>query len=385
MTISGEYNKLDLATELIHSDDKNNRVSDVAPPINVSTTFRYDENDLVPWNERENLDFMDTTPIYSRLGHPNSTRLESLFSEILDGYAVVYSSGLAAFYAAMTHYNPKQLFIGQSYHGVHGIADILTRNYGLVQRPLEEIEEFAQKGDIVHVESPVNPFGIAYDIQSYAEKAHSKGALLVVDSTFAPPPLQYAWDFGADLIIHSATKYFGGHSDLLSGVLVTKNESISKKLKSDRLYLGTNVPNLESYLLLRSLRTYEMRIKKQSENVTDVVKFLNENKSKYPKVLKKIYHSSLQTEPFVKRQLVGGYNPVFAISLANKEQCKQLPLKLKLFQHATSLGGIESLIEWRAMTDPYIDQTLIRISIGCESSRDLINDLANAFEELKDL
>lgn len=382
---SNDSNKLELATELIHSDDKNNRVSDVAPPINVSTTFRYDENNLVPWTERENLDFMDTTPIYSRLGHPNSTRLESIFSEILDGHAVIYSSGLAAFYAAMTHYNPKQLFIGQSYHGVHGIADILTRNYGLIQRPLEEIEEYANEGDIVHVESPVNPFGTSYDIQSYADKAHAKGALLVIDSTFAPPPLQYAWEFGADMIMHSATKYFGGHSDLLSGVLVTKDESVSKKLKDDRLYLGTNVPNLESYLLLRSLRTYEMRIKKQSENATEVVRFLAENKGRYSSVLKEIFHSSLQTEPFVRKQLVGGYNPVFAISLANKEQCKQLPLKLKLFQHATSLGGVESLIEWRAMTDPYINQTLIRISIGCESARDLINDLDSAFTELKNI
>lgn len=384
MTISGE-NKLDLATELIHSDDKNNRVSDVAPPINVSTTFRYDKNDLVPWNERENLDFMDTTPIYSRLSHPNSTRLESLFSDILDGHAVIYSSGLAAFYGAMTYYNPKQLFIGQSYHGVHGIADIFTRNYGLVQRPLEDIEEYAREGDVVHLESPVNPFGISYDIQSYADKAHSKGALLIIDSTFAPPPLQYAWNFGADMIMHSATKYFGGHSDLLSGVLVTKDESVSKKLKDDRLYLGTNVPNLESYLLLRSLRTYEMRIRKQSENVIQIVNFLCENKAKYSTVLKEIYHSSLQSEKFVRKQLVGGYNPVFSISLANKEQCKQLPLKLKLFQHATSLGGIESLIEWRAMTDPYIDQTLIRISIGCESARDLIDDLTRAFDSLKDL
>ena len=375
----------DLATTLIHGDDINNRVPDVAPPINVATTFRYDENDLVPWNEREDLEFMDRSPIYSRLGHPNATRLESIFSEILEGHAVIYSSGLAAFHAAMTHFNPKQLFIGQSYHGVHGIADILSRNYGLIQRSLDDIEEYAQKGDIVHIETPVNPFGTSYDLQSFADKAHSRGALLMVDSTFAPPPLQYAWNFGADIIMHSATKFFGGHSDLLSGVLVTKDEEVSKRLKDDRIYLGTNVANLESHLLLRSLRTFEMRILKQSQNVTKIVEHLVSNRDKYSKVLRQVFHSSLQDESFVKKQLIGGYTPVFSITLMNKEQCKQLPLKLKYFHHATSLGGVESLIEWRAMTDPYIDQTLIRFSIGCESADDLIADLDAAFIELEKL
>lgn len=222
------------------------------------------------------------------------------------------------------------------------------------------------------------------DIESLARRAHAKGALLIVDSTFASPPLQYAWNFGADIVLYSATKYFGGHSDLLSGVLVVKEEATSRQLKDDRIYLGTNVANLESFMLLRSLRTYEMRITKQSENATKLVRFLSDHQSEFDKVLKTIYHSSLQTEEFVKKQLVGGYGPVFAITLYTKEQCKQLPLKLKYFHHATSLGGIESLVEWRAMTDPYIDQTLIRVSVGCESANDLIKDLASALKELQD-
>ncbi|CCC70813.1 hypothetical protein NCAS_0F03290 [Naumovozyma castellii] len=373
-----------LSTTLIHGDDKDNRVSDVAPPINVTTTFRYDPNDLIPWSERENLDFMDKTPIYSRLGHPNSTRLESIFSEVLNGHAVIYSSGVSAFFAAMVHYNPKRLFMGQSYHGCRAIANILTRNYNVEQHPLEDIEKYAQKGDIVHLETPVNPYGTSLDISEFARRAHAKGALLCVDSTFAPPPLQDVWEFDADIVMHSATKYFGGHSDLLSGVLVVKDEDVARQLRDDRIYLGTNVANLESYLLLRSLRTFKMRIERQSENATKVVKFLNDNKGKFGNVLDKIYHSSLQTEPFVKKQLKGGYDPVFSITLKNKEQCKKFPLLLKYFHHATSLGGIESLVEWRAMTDPYIDQTLIRISIGCEDADDLINDLSAALNKLQD-
>lgn len=373
-----------LATRLIHSDDKDNRVTDVAPPINVSTTFRYDEDDLIPWSEREDFEFLDKKPIYSRLAHPNSTRLESVFSDILGGNAVVYSSGLAAFFAAMVHYNPKRIFMGQSYHGCRSIVNILSRNYGVERHPFEDIEKYASKGDVVHLETPVNPYGTSLDIADFVRRAHAKGALLVIDSTFAPPPLQDAWDFGVDIVMHSATKYFGGHSDLLSGVLVTKDAQIARQLRDDRIYLGTNVPNLESFLLLRSLRTYELRVIKQSENATKIAKYLYEQKPNFDKVLKEVYHSSLQTEEFVKTQLKGGYCPVLSITLQNKDQCKQFPGKLKFFHHATSLGGIESLVEWRAMTDPYIEQTLIRISVGCESAEDLIKDIDHALKELQE-
>ncbi|QLG72052.1 hypothetical protein HG535_0C04060 [Zygotorulaspora mrakii] len=374
---------VELATVLIHGDDKDNRVTDVAPPINVSTTFRYDDNDLIPWNERESFDFLDKTPVYSRLAHPNSTRLESVFSEILTGHAVVYSSGLAAFFAAMVHYNPKRVFLSQCYHGCRSIVKILSRNYGVESYSLEDIDARACRGDIVHLESPMNPFGTSLDIKKFVESAHSRGALVIIDSTFAPPPLQDAWEFGPDVVMHSATKYFGGHSDLLSGVLVVKDDQIAKQLREDRIYLGTNIPNLESFLLLRSLRTYEMRVIKQSSNATEIVAYLYKNKHFYGKVLKNITHSSLQTEDFVKRQLKGGFCPVFSISLNSKEQCQKLPRLLKYFHHATSLGGIESLVEWRAMTDPQIDQTLIRVSIGCENAKDLIKDLSDALLTLQ--
>ncbi|CCH58166.1 hypothetical protein TBLA_0A03680 [Henningerozyma blattae CBS 6284] len=368
----------DLETLLIHGDDVNNRVTDVAPPINIATTFRYDNEDLIPWNERGDLSFMETKPIYSRLAHPNSSRLETLFSKILDGNAVIYNSGVSAFFAAMTYFNPKRVFLGQNYHGCTAAVNILERNGTLKKHTHKEIEEFAQKGDIVHLESPVNPYGTSYDIEEFVKKAHSKGVLVMIDSTFAPPPLQYVWDFDVDIVMHSATKFFGGHSDLLSGVLVVKDENIAKDLREDRIYLGTNIANLESYLLLRSLRTFEMRILKQSTSATQIVKFLNDNRHKFNKVLKEIYHSSLQKEDFVKKQLKGGYTPVFSIVLHNKEQCKALPNLLKYFIHATSLGGVESLIEWRALTDPYIIQTLIRVSVGCENTQDLINDLDQA-------
>lgn len=373
----------DLSTLLIHADDEDNRVPDVAPPINVATTFRYDDNNLVPWRDVTDLSFMDKEFIYSRETHPNCSRLESIFSKILDGHAIVYNSGLSAFFAALTLYNPKRIFLGQNYHGCTSISKIFQRNGNLTIYTHDDIEKYAQKGDLVHVETPVNPFGTSIDLADFVKRAHEKGAIVMVDATFAPAPLQYPWDFNVDIIMHSATKYFGGHSDLLGGILCVKDIEISKKLKEDRIYLGTIIGNLESFLLLRSLRTYEMRIEKQSQNVIKVVKFLDENRSKYNKIIKEITHSSLQTEPFVKKQLVGGYTPVFSIILNSEEQCKKLPSLLKYFHHATSLGGVESLIEWRAMSDDSIDQRLLRVSIGCENAKDLINDLDNALLTLQ--
>ncbi|KAH3672279.1 hypothetical protein WICMUC_004374 [Wickerhamomyces mucosus] len=368
-----------LSTNLIHADDSKSRVPDVVTPINVSTTFKYDEDPA-------NLDAVADLPdgykedqfIYSRLQHPNQVKLEAVFDEILGGYTVVYSSGLGAFYGLITHFNPKQVAVGPFYHGVKRILDIHERNFGLKQLSYSEEDlEKLQPGDLIHIETPVNPQGTSKSIKYFADKAHAKGALLSVDSTFAPVPLQDPFKFGADIVLHSATKYFGGHSDLLAGVLVVKTPEIRKQLADDRTYLGTNIANLESYLLLRSLRSYELRIRKQSDNVEKVVKFLAENKDKF-KTLRTITHSSLQTESFVKEQLPNGYGPVFSISVDSKETAKLLPSRLKYFHHATSLGGVESLIEWRAITDPYVEQTLLRISIGVEDPNDLIKDLDQA-------
>ncbi|ODQ60251.1 hypothetical protein WICANDRAFT_84160 [Wickerhamomyces anomalus NRRL Y-366-8] len=369
-----------LATELIHADDHKNRVPDIMTPINVSTTFRYSEdpNQLQAIGDLPGGWYPEGEYIYSRLTHPNAERVEAVFDKILGAETVVYSSGLGAFYALMTHFNPKQVAFGQCYHGVHAILDIHTRNHGLKQLSLkdEDLENLGP-GDIVHIETPVNPFGTSSDLKYFAEKAHAKGAILVVDSTFAPPPLQDPFKFGADVVMHSATKYFGGHSDLLAGVLAVKTKDIKKKLIDDRVYLGTNIGNLESYLLLRSLRSYDLRIKKQSDNVFKVVSYLNEHKEEF-KALKKIYHSSLQTEPFVKEQLPNGYGPVFVIIVDSEETGKTLPSRLKYFHHATSLGGVESLIEWRAVTDPYVERNLLRVSIGTEDPNDLIEDFKQA-------
>ncbi|AAS52931.2 AER250Cp [Eremothecium gossypii ATCC 10895] len=373
---------VELCTSLIHADDNSNRVNDVAPPINVTTTFRYSEDDLIPAVERTADTAGSNGHFYSRVSHPNGARCEVLLAEALGGEAVVYSSGLAAFGAALTHFNPKRLFIGRGYHGCHGVADIWVRNHGLQKLSLEEVSERSEPGDLVHIESPINPYGTLVDVAGIAAAAHEKGAYVVLDATFAPPPLQDPWEQGADVVLHSCTKYFGGHSDLLGGVLAVRDAAVARQLRQDRVYLGTNIANLEAYLLIRSMRTMEMRVVRQSTSATKVVAYLESHKAEFGGVLVKVFHSSLQTEPYVQQYLRGGNAPVFSILLRTVEQCKRLPSLLKLFHHATSLGGVESLIEWRAMSDTTVEQNLLRISVGCESPEDLIADLAGAFRQL---
>ncbi|VVT56600.1 uncharacterized protein SAPINGB_P005171 [Magnusiomyces paraingens] len=386
---------LSIASLQVHADDDLAVTSDVAAPLHVSTTFRYPSNpadlqtagDLFSALDAGELSHNDIPHIYSRYTQPVSSRAEAVLSKIIGGHAVLYSSGLSAFHAAMIYYNPKNVFIGDGYHGCHGILHILERNNGTKIHSLDADPEILQPGDVIHLETPVNPTGLAFDITHYAKIAHDRKAFLVIDATFAPPPLQDPFKWGADLVMHSATKYFGGHSDLLAGVLVTKDPKVETTLKADRNYIGTITASLESWLLLRSLRTYSYRIKIQAESANAIVKYFYENRAKFP-VLKKIYHSSVQVldedqekVAFIKEQLPLGGGPVFSIEVADEEIAKTLPSKTSLFHHATSLGGVESLIEWRAMSDPTIQRTLLRISVGVEDTQDLINDLSQAFNQ----
>ncbi|KAF3939893.1 hypothetical protein ABW19_dt0210317 [Dactylella cylindrospora] len=389
-TSDGSVKKLGTSTNLLHADEFLNDVNDVAPPLHVSTTFRYprDASKLVPVGDESFLE--SQSHVYSRLTNPSTSRLEAILSQYFGGYALVYASGLAAFHAALVHYNPKRLSIGDCYHGCHGVADIFSRLTGMKQIPLDCPAEDLQEGDVIHLETPLNPMGEAWDIAKYAEKAHSRGAILIVDSTFAPPPLQDPFKFGADLVMHSASKYIGGHSDMLGGVLVTRDLEQRWTMFKDRLYVGGVMGNLEAWLGVRSARTLELRVVREGENATNLVKWLDgelraEGGNAVKKVVGRVRHASLQKEEWVRKQMPNGFGPVFAIEMKTPFLAKNLPSHLQLFMHATSLGGVESLIEWRAMSDPFVAKTVLRVSVGIENWEDLRDDFIQAFEKLAEL
>lgn len=332
--------------------------------------------------------------IYSRDSNPSTTRLEAILTSLLGGPALTYGSGLAAFHAMLVRLNPRRIAIGGGYHGCHGVIKVLSRLSGLQQLPLDCDPSELQPGDVVHVETPLNPTGEARHLKHYAEIARSRGAYLTVDATFAPPPLQDPFAQGADVVMHSGTKYFGGHSDMLCGVLAVRPDRAewAKGLLEDRLVLGSVMGSLEGWLGMRSLRTLELRVRRQSETATGLVSWLAEQlrdpTSVIAATVEKVQHASLQPEAAVegswlREQMPGGWGPVFALWMKDSDKAKRLPSKLGLFHHATSLGGVESLIEWRAMSDADVDKRLLRVSIGVEGLEDLKQDLAQGFEALK--
>ncbi|KAL2020675.1 hypothetical protein VTK56DRAFT_8071 [Thermocarpiscus australiensis] len=401
---------LSLASRSVHADDHISTHQDVAPPLHVSTTFHYSRNpdELRPWFDAD-ADAPRDSYIYSRESTPTTTRYETILTSLLGGPAVTYASGLAAFHAMIVFLNPRRVAIGGGYHGCHGVLKLLNKLNGLQQLELEDEHALAQlqRGDVIHVETPLNPTGEARDLAYYRRKADELGCYLTVDATFAPPPLQDPFRYGADIVMHSGTKYFGGHSDMLSGVLAIRPDRAHggedgrpgwlAALKQERLVLGGVMGSLEGWLGVRSLRTLELRVTRQSENAQRLVDWLaaqlraggGGGGNVVAELVAKIQHASLQPEAadpdsWLRRQMPNGYGPVFAMWLKSEEAAKRLPSKLLLFHHATSLGGVESLIEWRAMSDTSVDRRLLRVSVGVEGWEDLRDDLLRGLQAVKD-
>jgi cystathionine beta-lyase/cystathionine gamma-synthase len=387
------------STLAIHADDRLNKFTDVAPSLHVSTTFRYssDVETLIPLADEET-DLDNITHVYSRLSSPNTTRLETILSSLLDGYALTYSSGLSAFHALLVYFRPRVIAISGGYHGCHGVVAILQKLYGLRKVDLHDESAWEEAGlgpgDIVHVETPLNPTGEVINLLEFREKANKRGAYLTVDATFAPPPLQNPFDFGVDVVMHSGTKYLGGHSDMLCGVLAMKKREWWEGMWKERMYLGGVMGSLEGWLGVRSLRTLELRIMAQSRNAERLVGWMSsclnseEKSTEDEKVVSAavymLQHASLQKDDmdWIKKQMPNGFGPVFSVWMKEKELARRLPSKLRLFHHATSLGGVESLIEWRKMSDQGVDDRVVRISVGVENWEDLRDDLLQGFRSL---
>jgi cystathionine beta-lyase/cystathionine gamma-synthase len=320
----------------------------------------------------------------------------------LANHVVSYTSGLSAFHALLVNLVPKVIAISGGYHGCHGVIDLHKKMHGVKTVDLHADDATWDaaglgKSDLVHLETPLNPTGEAFSIAKYAERAHARGAYLSVDATFAPPGLQDPFRWGADVVMHSGTKYIGGHSDMLCGILAVKKgeEGLkrAKTLRAERIFLGAVLGSLEGWLGVRSLRTLDLRVQRQSSSADKLVRWLQDSldgkgEGKEAEVVKgvvsKISHASLQTADYdwLKQQMPNGFGPVFSIYMKTPQLARTLPSKLRLFHHATSLGGVESLIEWRRMSDAEVDERLLRVSVGVESWEDLKGDLLGAFKSL---
>ena len=241
-----------------------------------------------------------------------------------------------------------------------------------------------KKGDVVWLEVPKNPTCEVADIRAMAKITSSMGIILAVDQTFAPPPLLNAFDFGADVVMHSTTKYLSGHSDCLGGALVVKNPQMRAQLLSQRTLTGSVPGSLNTWLLLRSLRTLSVRVKAQSKSAAAIAAWLDTEGRKYG--VTRVFHPSLESHPtheFAAIQMPSGlYGGVLSFMLQDASSAQKLGSFTHFFKDATSLGGVESLIEWRHKWAPEESKNLLRISVGLEDSDDLINDLQSALRQV---
>lgn len=359
----------------------------VVPPIHLSSTYNF-----LDFNEPRAHD-------YSRRGNPTRDVVQRALAELEGGVgAVLTNTGMAAIHLVCTVFlKPGDLLVAphDCYGGSYRLFDSLSKRGAYRVKFVDQGDEaslqaaLAEKPKLVLVESPSNPLLRVVDIASICQAAKEAGAISVVDNTFLSPALQNPLALGADLVIHSCTKYLNGHSDVVAGAVISKDPQHATELAWWANNIGVTGAAFDSYLLLRGLRTLSPRIAAAQRNALAIVEYL-----KQQPLVKKLYHPSLPENAghqfAVKQQK--GFGAMLSFEFDGDEATLRRFLKaLELFTLAESLGGVESLISHTAtMTHAGmsaearaaagISETLLRISVGIEDHEDLIADLDNAFQ-----
>jgi len=338
---------------------------------------------------------------YSRTLNPTRHALEKNLAAIENGkYGACFGSGLAAIDCVIKMLNPGDEVISTNdlYGGSYRIFKTIFEKYGIkfhfvnMQNP-SEVEVLLNKNTkLIWVETPTNPMMNIVDINAMSNLAKKVGAMLAVDNTFATPYLQTPLDLGADIVMHSATKYLGGHSDVVMGALVTSNDDIAKEMYRIQNSSGAVCGPMDSFLVLRGIKTLHLRMQRHCENGALVANFLKGHSK-----IDKVYWPGFETHPnhSVAKAQMKDFGGMISFTLkGNKlEDALEIVKKVELFALAESLGGVESLIGHPAtMTHASIPKevreqsgvvdSLIRLSVGIEDAEDLIDDLENALEQL---
>jgi cystathionine gamma-synthase len=349
----------------------------VAPPIHLSTTF-----------ERKP-DYAPTGYVYGRSANPNRDQLETCLAALEGGAAgIAFASGAAAASAVFQSLKPGDHVIctRDAYHGVLRILREIMTGWELKVSYVDASDLTALQAAVTHdtrliwIESPSNPLLKLTDIAAVAEIARRAGAYAVCDSTFATPALQNPLALGMDLVMHSTTKYIGGHSDVTGGALVAREAGAWTERLRFLQGAGGAVPSpFDCWMLLRGTATLGVRLQAQSTTALKLARWLE----KHPKV-EQVFHPGLESHPqhaLAKRQM-RGFGAMLSFNARGGEAAaRQVTTRVKLFTRATSLGGVESLIEHRAAVEGPESPTpkqLIRVSAGLEHADDLIADLTQA-------
>ena len=373
-------------TKTIHGNQEHDKAyGAVMPPIYQTTTYAQSTPGGHKGYE------------YSRSGNPTRTALENSFASIENGtHGLAFGSGLAAIDAVLKLLKPGDEVISTNdlYGGTYRLFTKIYEGFGIKfhfigMENASKLESFVNKNTkLIWVETPTNPMMNIIDIRAVAKVSKKHNILLAVDNTFATPYLQQPLDLGADIVMHSATKYLGGHSDVVMGALVVKDKDLA-----DRLYFIQNASGAvcgpqDSFLVLRGIKTLHIRMQRHCENGKAVAEYLNT----HPKI-EHVYWPGFESHPnhdIAKAQMkdFGGMIS-FTTKGNNYEEAIKIVEKLKIFTLAESLGGVESLAGHPAsMTHASIPKeerektgvvdSLIRLSVGIEDEEDLISDLKQA-------
>lgn len=391
-------------TKLIHSGEIRDQFGSATVPIYQTSTFRFE-------NAQHGADCFSGASdgyIYSRIGNPTIESLEKSIAELENGYdGIATSSGMGAItsiYMALlgagSHivgtasvYGPARAVIEKDFSRFGVESDFVnTSDLDAVRKAIKPNTK------VLYIETPANPTMEITDIAACAEIAKENNLILVVDNTFATPLYQKPLDLGADIVLHSVTKFINGHADVVGGMVVTKEKSLYDKVRHTMVYMGCNMDPHQAYLVIRGLKTLALRVQRNQENAIKTAQFLE----KHPKVSWVLY-PGLPSHPqyeLAQRQM-GGPGSMISFGVRGTEKSggcgftagKTMMDNVKVAMLAVSLGGVETLIQHPAsMTHAAVSKAekekagitddLVRLSVGIEDIEDILADLAQALDKV---
>jgi cystathionine beta-lyase len=335
---------------------------------------------------------------YSRTGNPTREALEKLISDLEGGYSgFAFGSGMAATTAVLSLFKSgdKILIPNNLYGGTFRVIDKVFKHFGITYGIVDtsNLEEVRAAVDdtvkAVFIETPTNPLMDITDIKGIVKIAKENKLYTIVDNTFMTPYLQKPISLGADIVIHSATKYLGGHSDIVSGLVVVNNQELAERLHFIQNSTGGVLAPFDSFLLIRGIKTLAVRMDRHNSNAKTVAQFLSTREE-----IEKIYYPGFESHPGheIQKSQAKGFGGMISFVLREGYDYKSFLESLELITFGESLGGVESLVCHPAsMTHaalPYelrqkvgIVDNLIRLSVGIESAEDIIEDIKNALEQ----
>ena len=373
------------ASRAVHvGSEPDSETGALVPPIHLATTFAQES----PGRDRG----FD----YTRAGNPTRQRLEACLASLDGGrHAFAFSSGMAATTSLLLAFDggAHVVFTEDVYGGTYRLFEQVLRRHGYDFTSVDgrDVDAVAaaitDRTTLVWLETPTNPGLRVIDIAALSRVAHDRGALLCIDGTFASPVLQRPLELGADIVMHSTTKFLGGHSDVLGGAVITSDDGIAERLRFQQRALGAVPSPFDCWLVLRGIKTLELRVLRQSDSALRIAHWLDDHPA-----VRGVRYPGLPSDPgheLAARQMQGGFGGVISFELGDQPSAVRMLERLRLITLAESLGAVESLAELPAiMTHASmppdvrarigVSDSLIRLSVGVEDVADLIEDLEHA-------